>query len=349
MNPGIPLRPDFDALTLRRLARSCIVAKQARRLLALAAVHDGESRARAAQIGGMDRQTLRDWVHRFNAEGPAGLIDHRAPGAARRLSDAQMAELPAIVEAGPDRARDGVVRWRRIDLKQIIRKRFGVTYAERSVGDLLKASGFSHVSGRPQAPGQNPRMLRLPRPDRRAEPSGARRHAGGGLVPGRSPLRSEEQRSLPVGPARQPPPPTQGSTLRERLSLRRHLPRARDWRGTGAALTLPSCDAHAMTLHLQEIALAVVPGAHALVALDRAPWHRSGGLKIPDNITLALLPPRSPELNPAENVWQFLRQTWLANRVFETYDDILYACCEAWNRLIERPCRIMTIGLRPWA
>ena len=159
MNPGIPLRRDFDASTLRRLAKSCMVAKQARRLLALAAVYDGESRARAAEIGGMDRQTLRDWVHRFNAEGPAGLIDHKAPGAARRLTDAQMAELASIVEAGPDRARDGVVRWRRIDLKQIIRERFGVTYAERSVGDLLKTLGFSHVSARPQAPGQDPRLL----------------------------------------------------------------------------------------------------------------------------------------------------------------------------------------------
>ena len=120
-------------------------------------------------------------------------------------------------------------------------------------------------------------------------------------------------------------------------------------RGIGAALTLPNCDTHAMTLHLQEIAQAVAPGAHALVILDRAPWHRSGDLQIPDNITLTLLPPRSPELNPVENVWQFLRQTWLANRVFDTYDDILNACCDAWNRLIERPGRIMTIARRPWA
>ena len=120
-------------------------------------------------------------------------------------------------------------------------------------------------------------------------------------------------------------------------------------RGTGAALALPACDTQAMSLHLEEIAETVAPGAHALVVLDRAPWHRAGDLRIPPNITLMLLPPRSPELNPVENVWQFLRQTWLANQVFETYDDILDACCDAWNRLIERPWRIMTIGLRPWA
>ena len=159
MNPGIPLRVDYDAAELRRLAKSSKVAKQARRLLALAAIYDGESRARAAEIGGMDRQTLRDWVHRFNAAGPAGLIDHKAPGARRRLSDDQMSDLAAIVAAGPDRARDGVVRWRRIDLKQVIYDRFGVVYAERSVGALLKVLGFSHVSARPQAPGQDPRVL----------------------------------------------------------------------------------------------------------------------------------------------------------------------------------------------
>jgi transposase len=159
MRPGIALRGDFDAAGLRRLAKGSREAKQARRLLALAAVYDGESRGRAAQIGGMDRQTLRDWVHRFNAEGPAGLINHKAPGARRWLSEAQMAELATIVEAGPDRARDGVVRWRRIDLKRVIHDRFGVTYAERSVGELLKVLGFSHVSARPQALGQDPRQL----------------------------------------------------------------------------------------------------------------------------------------------------------------------------------------------
>jgi len=189
MKLGIPLRRDFDAAGLRRFAKGCRDSKQARRLLALAAVYDGESRARAAQIGGMDRQTLRDWVHRFNAEGPAGLIDHKPPGARRWLSEAQMAELATIVEAGPDRVRDGVVRWRRIDLKQIIHDRFGVTYAERSVGELLKVLGFSHVSARPQVLGQDPRQLeafkkKLPRPDRRTDAPLARRHGDRGVVSG---------------------------------------------------------------------------------------------------------------------------------------------------------------------
>ena len=104
-----------------------------------------------------------------------------------------------------------------------------------------------------------------------------------------------------------------------------------------------------MTLHLQEIAQTVEVGAHALVVLDRAPWHRAGTLKVPDNITLVFLPPRSPELNPVENVWQFMRDNWLSNRIFGGYDDIVALCCEAWNRLTDQPWRIMTIGMRDWA
>jgi transposase len=83
--------------------------------------------------------------------------------------------------------------------------------------------------------------------------------------------------------------------------------------------------------------------------LDRAGWHVSTKLTVPDNITLLPLPPRSPELNPVENIWQFLRDNWLSNRVFVSYEDILDHCCQAWNRLTDQPWRIMSIGLRDWA
>jgi len=96
-------------------------------------------------------------------------------------------------------------------------------------------------------------------------------------------------------------------------------------RGTGAALALPYADTHAMQLHLDEIARTVRPGAHAVLLLDRAGWHTTPVLAVPKNISLILLPSRSPELNPVENIWQYLRQTWLSNRVFETYDDIVEA------------------------
>jgi putative transposase len=156
---AIPLRTDYDAADARALARKATEPDQVRRLLAIAAVYDGMNRAKAAAVGGMDRQSLRDWVLRFNADGPEGLHDRKPPGAAPKLTAAEKAELAALVEAGPDRQADGVVRWRRIDLKEVIRDRFGVDYHERSVSRLLHELGFSHMSARPRHPGQDPEML----------------------------------------------------------------------------------------------------------------------------------------------------------------------------------------------
>lgn len=120
-------------------------------------------------------------------------------------------------------------------------------------------------------------------------------------------------------------------------------------RGTGAALALPLANTEAMQLHLDEISCQVARGAHAVLLLDRAGWHTTGKLNVPRNITLIFLPSRSPELNPVENIWQYMRQNWLSNRVFETYDDIIDTACEAWRKLIAEPQTIMSIGLRDWA
>jgi transposase len=105
-----------------------------------------------------------------------------------------------------------------------------------------------------------------------------------------------------------------------------------------------------MNLHLKEISTQVIPGAHAVLVLDNAGWHQTGGrLKVPDNISLLHLPPYSPELNPVENVWQYLRQNYLSNRVFETYTAIVDACCDAWNALVALPEQIRSIATREWA
>ena len=112
---------------------------------------------------------------------------------------------------------------------------------------------------------------------------------------------------------------------------------------------LPKANTKAMQLHLEEISRTVAARAHAVVIMDRAGWHKTGKLKIPKNLTIILLPSRSPELNPVENIWQYLRQNWLSNRVFDDYDAILNAGCEAWNRLIEHPQTIRSIGMRKWA
>lgn len=159
MPSAVKLREDYSAETLRHLAKRSKDANQSRRLLSLAAVRDGLGRGAAAKIGGMDRQTLRDWVHRFNAQGPDGLLDNWTDGPQPRLTSGQLAELAQIVETGPDPKTDGVVRWRRVDLQQVIATRFGVDYHERYVGKLLHKLGFSHMSARPRHPAQDARIV----------------------------------------------------------------------------------------------------------------------------------------------------------------------------------------------
>lgn len=119
--------------------------------------------------------------------------------------------------------------------------------------------------------------------------------------------------------------------------------------GKGAALVLPRCDIPAMNLHVAEIAACVAPGAHAVLLRDQAGWHLSDRVVVPTNITLLPLPSKCPELNPVENIWQFMRDNWLSNRVFASYQNIVDHCCYAWNTLVAQPWTIMSIGFREWA
>lgn len=149
-------RRELGAGELRREARRCRDAPASRRMLALALVLEGSSREDAARHAGMDRQTLRDWVHRYNAEGLTGLRDRPRSGRKPRLTAEQGAELAAVVERGPDANRDGVVRWRRIDLRALIKARYDVELHERSVGKLLHRLGFARLSVRPRHPLSDP-------------------------------------------------------------------------------------------------------------------------------------------------------------------------------------------------
>ena len=120
-------------------------------------------------------------------------------------------------------------------------------------------------------------------------------------------------------------------------------------RGAAAGLVLPFVDTAAMNAHLAEISRTVTPGAHAVLVLDGAGWHGGKALCVPDNISLVTLPPYSPELNPVENVWQFLRANWLAISVFDDYHTIVDACCTAWNRFADDPLAVASITTREWA
>jgi transposase len=146
-------RHDYSAEQLRAEAGRCKDGPPARRMLAIAHVLDGARRGEAAALCGMDRQTLRDWVHRYNAEGVPGLPNRPpAGGPVCRLTPAQQVEFAGWVEAGPDPNADGLVRWRRQDLQQRVAARFGVHLHQRTLGKVLTRLGFSHVSVRPQHP-----------------------------------------------------------------------------------------------------------------------------------------------------------------------------------------------------
>ena len=155
MGRAIALREDFDGPTLRRLAKASKDAGQSRRLLALAGIYDGGKRTDAARIGDVGLQVVRDWVLRFNTDGPDGLIDGKATGKPSKLNDTQRRALARIVESGPIPSIHGVVRWRRKDLALWIFEEFRISLEESSVGRELRALGFRKISARPRHKGQN--------------------------------------------------------------------------------------------------------------------------------------------------------------------------------------------------
>jgi transposase len=155
MGAAIGLREDFGGGQLRALARRAKDAGQARRLLALAVIYDGARRTEAARIGGVGLQIIRDWVLRFNARGPDGLITGKAPGNPSKLNDDQRRALEDIVERGPIPAIHGVVRWRLIDLMQWVWEEFGISLSEPTMSREMKALGYRKISARPRHYGQN--------------------------------------------------------------------------------------------------------------------------------------------------------------------------------------------------
>jgi transposase len=349
MGHAIPVRTDYTAGEVRRLAQRAKDAAQARRLLAIAAVLDGASREEAAKIGGMDRQTLRDWVIRFNEQGPDGLINIPSPGVPPKLNAKHKAFLARIVEEGPISAIHGVVRWRACDLIMRLYEEFGLSVSDDTIYRALKKLGFSHMSARPKAYKQNAEAMDA---FKKTSPSVWRKSAK--LTPGTS-VEVWFQDEMRVG---------QKNKLTYRWARKGSRPRAAHdqrtqstylfgavcpERGAGAALVLPACNCEAMQLHLDEIATKVASGAHAIILLDQAGWHTAKALVVPSNVSLVPLPPRAPELNGQENIWQFMRQNWLSNRIFKSFDDIVDHCCYAWNTLIDQPWKIMSIARRDWA
>jgi transposase len=272
MGRALALRGDFTAADLKRLARESRDAGQTRRLLALAVIYDGESRAAAAETGGVGRQIVRDWVERFNAEAPDGLVSRKPPGNPSKLNDAHRTELVRIVERGPIPATDGVVRWRLVDLAAWVWDAFGISVSEATLSRELKALGYSKLSARPRHHARDTRSgspLSKDFPARLAEIRDA-------LPPGTG-IELWFADEARVG---------QKNKITRRWAKRGTRPSApHDQRtqsayifgaicpkkGKGAGLVMPRCDTDAMTAHLAEISAAVDPGAHAVVRREIDP------------------------------------------------------------------------------
>lgn len=168
----IALRSDFDATTLRRLARRTKDSAQARRLLALAVIYDGGSRAQAAETGGVTRQIVRDWVVKFNAYGPEGLVDRKIPGRPSKLDETHRDTLRRMIESGPIPAVHGVVRWRLVDLVQWIFEEFRISLSKQTLSRELRVMGFRKLSARPRHHAQRTEEIE---PFKKNSPSGSRR------------------------------------------------------------------------------------------------------------------------------------------------------------------------------
>jgi transposase len=302
----------FDATTLRRLARRTKNSAQARRLLALGVIYDGGSRAQAAETGGVTRQIVRDWVVKFNADGPDGLIDRKIPGRPSKLEETHRDALRRIIESGPIPAVHGVVRWRLIDLCQWLFEEFRVVVSKQTLSRELRAMGFRKLSARPRHHAQRIEDIeafkKIPRPTRR-DCAGQWR----GPVPDRDLVRRRGA----------------------------HRPEEQDHPQLGQARIAPQCPArpaHRLHLHLRSHLPAAGQGRRSRPAVGGAIQHHHRPAAT-----------QMPGVDPVENVWQFMRDNWLSNRVFQSYDDLLDHCCDAWNKLVDQPWHIMTIGLRDWA
>ena len=343
-------RTDHTAEQLHQFANKCKDARQARRLRAVANVIDGATRGKAARAAGTTPQTLRDWVIRYNEQGVDGLCDAPRSGRPSHLTQCQAAELKKLVLAGPDFDTDGVSRWRVSDLVKLVKERFGVSYSVDGLRKKLHALGLRWVTVRPVHPKANVERQREFRESFGKRVAERLPPAAVGL-----PLEiwfQDETRYGLIGVLARmwAAAKVRTAVMRDHRHGSSHLMGAAcGSKGKAVGRVCKRCNTEEMNVHLGDISKAVSPGCHAVVVLDRASWHRAKALVVPDNMTLLHLPPYSPELNPMEQVWNYIKSNFLRNRVHPDVDEAQRALVEAWRIFADDPARIASIMARQWA
>ena len=333
---------------LEQFARECKDEHWARRLRAIAMALRGISRTEIGRAQGVGTQTVRDWVILYNEGGVDGLRPLSRGGSRCRLSDEQQETVREWVEAGPEPEADAPSRFRLCDIMKRIGEEFGIEYSLEGVRQLLLRLDFRHMSPRPLHP-----KAELAAQDDFPNNFSALAEAAAGDATG--PIEIWVQDESRVG--------QQGMLSRvwARKGTRPRIPRDRRFgycylfsaacpdRELAVGHISERANTPEMNRHLEDISEQVAPGSHAVVVLDGAGWHKSRDLEIPTNISLLFLPPYSPELNPMENVFEFLKSSQLANRVFQTVEDVKLAVRKAWMKFAEDPERIHSITHREWA
>ena len=281
----------------------------------LALIYGGGSRTEGAHAGGVGLQVVRDWVLRFNANGPGGLIDRKAPGQPSRLDARHRAALAAMVENGPIPAVHGVVRWRIIDLCQCLWDEYGTNVSKQTLSRELRALDIAkRTSAPPRASRGRHRDVQKNWPatveaiarERSLDRSDIEVWFGDEARIGQ---KNKITRRW-VGRGTRPSAPSDQRTASTYI-----FGAICPAEGKAVGLILPWCNTAMMNLHLAAISADIAPGRHAALLLDQAGWHLSRQLSVPDNITIVPLPPKCPELNAQENVWHFMRDNWLSNGV----------------------------------
>ncbi|WP_109156589.1 MULTISPECIES: IS630 family transposase [unclassified Azospirillum] len=348
MPAALPIREDLSASELRALARREHKGRVAARMFAIAHALDGVSRAEAARLAGMDRQALRDAVVRYNAEGVAGLYDRPLPGRPEWLSEGEQATLKAIILAGPDPRRHGCVEWTLPILCEVIAERFAKTLHPASLSRIVRRLNLSKQKTRPRHPQSNAKaQAAFKKGLREALKAAAAAHPERRLQlwfqdearvgqKGRTAHRWWERGQRPAG------------LCDKRFTSAYLYAAVCPASGADFALVMPTVSTTAMSLFLGGFSRSLEPDVQAVLVLDQAGWHGSRALVVPGNITLVPLPPYSPELNPVERVWLYLRERFLSHRLLDDYDAVVQACCDAWNALTATPERLRSLTSYPW-
>lgn len=346
---GVLVRADVSAEDLRKQARLEQDVRVVRRALAIAMVLEGHSRKSAARAVGMERQAVRDAIQRYNAEGWSGLYDRPRSGRPPKMTPEQQAAFKEKVLEGPPSAAD-LCEYRIRHLVEMARRDFQASYTESGLRTVLKRLNLSWMTGRPLHPRTDidaQEAFKAAFPDKVREIAEAHPDATAIEIWFQDEARAGQKGSLTYRWAE--------TGTRPRVWRDRRFKSA--WifgavcpaRDLGVGLVFPKANAAAMQAHLQEISCHVASGAHAVVIVDQAGWHRAKDLVVPANITLLPLPPYSPELNPTENLWEFMRSNYLSHKVYKAMNDVIDACCRAWNAVVSKVDEIRSICSRKWA